>query len=71
MKNTMMALTTFCLSLIFLNTAISQQESTPKMVLKEEVYNFNDVDEGVVIQHTFKVFNEGDKILEVQKIEPG
>ena len=49
----------------------AQDVRGPKMVLKEQVFDFKEVKEGDVVQHTFKVFNEGDQTLEIKNVRPG
>lgn len=49
----------------------AQEVQVPKMVVKELVYDFKEVMEGSVIQHTFQVFNEGDQTLEIKNVRPG
>ena len=51
--------------------AIAQNVKGPKMVLKERVFDFKEVKEGEVIEHTFLVLNQGEEILEIKKVEPG
>ena len=41
------------------------------MVLPERSYDFNDVEEGKVVEHAFKVLNKGDEPLEIRKVNPG
>ena len=48
-----------------------QGSSGPKMVLKENVFDLQQVDEGAVIEHAFIVFNRGDQPLEIKKVKPG
>ena len=43
----------------------------PKIVLEEYVYDFDEVLEGTVVQHAFKVLNQGDQILEIKNVRPG
>ena len=51
--------------------AIAQDAKGPKMVLKERVFDFKEVKEGEVIEHTFRVLNQGEGILEIKKVKPG
>ena len=43
----------------------------PKIVLQEVAYDFGEVLEGTVVEHAFKVFNQGDQILEIKDVRPG
>lgn len=51
--------------------AYAQGGQGPKMVLKERVFDFKEVKEGEVIEHTFIVLNQGKETLEIKKVEPG
>lgn len=48
-----------------------QEVKGPKMVLKERVFDFKEVQEGETIEHTFLVFNQGDQPLEIKSVKPG
>lgn len=50
---------------------LAQESRGPKMVLKERVFDFEEVNEGEVIEHTFKVLNQGDETLRIKKVNPG
>ena len=41
------------------------------MVLKEREFDFGEVKEGEVIEHSFSVFNQGDAPLEIVRVKPG
>ena len=41
------------------------------MVLKEQDFDFGEVKQGEVITHTFKVLNQGDEMLTIEKVNPG
>jgi len=41
------------------------------MVLPERFFDFKHVEEGKVVEHTFKVLNKGDQVLEIKKVNPG
>ena len=43
----------------------------PSLVLLEEVFHFNEVKEGTVLKHTFRVINEGNKDLTIKRVKPG
>jgi hypothetical protein len=49
----------------------AQENRGPKIVVKEPVFDFKEIKEGDIVQHTFKVFNEGDQILEIKNVRPG
>ena len=60
-------------SLVFLcaYSAYAQEVLGPKMTLKERVFDFKEVKEGEVIEHTFIVLNQGEETLEIEKVKPG
>ena len=43
----------------------------PKLVLQEKSFDFKEVEQGEIIEHTFKVFNEGDRPLVIKNVSPG
>jgi hypothetical protein len=49
----------------------AEQPSGPKMVMKELEYDFKQVKEGAVIEHSFVVLNKGDQALEIKQVRPG
>ena len=51
----------------------SQQEGGqgPKAVFKELMFDFGDVKEGDIAEHTFVVANKGDQTLEIKDVKPG
>jgi hypothetical protein len=62
-----------CIALFSLHSysAPAQEVLGPKMVLKEQEFDFKEVKEGEIIKHTFQVLNEGDERLEIKKVSPG
>ncbi len=54
-----------------LSLAWAQQASGPRMVIKEKEVDYMEVDEGKTIEHVFKVFNQGDQPLLIEKVKPG
>jgi len=60
-------------SLVFLcaYSIPAQEVLGPKMVLKEREFDCGEVQEGKVIEHTFKVLNQGDEPLEIVGVKPG
>jgi hypothetical protein len=41
------------------------------MVLPERSFDFKDVDEGKMVEHAFKVLNQGNQFLEIRNVKPG
>ena len=50
---------------------LAQESQGPKMVIKNQVFDFGKVKEGEDIQHTFQVFNEGGEALLIKNVTPG
>jgi hypothetical protein len=40
-------------------------------VLPERSFDFKEVEEGRTVEHSFKVLNKGDEVLEIRKVNPG
>lgn len=51
--------------------ALAQENHGPRMVLEERVFDFGEVKEGEVIEHTFKFFNKGEETLRIIRVKPG
>lgn len=54
----------FCLLLVSINQAFA----TPRLVLEEKEYNFGEIAEGNLVEHKFKIYNQGTSTLEIRKI---
>ena len=52
-------------------SSLAQEPQGPRIVLKERAFDFKEVKEGEVIEHTFKVLNKGDQTLKIVKVRPG
>ena len=50
---------------------VADQGHGPKMVLKEQDFDFGEVEQGEVITHTFNVLNQGEETLKIEKVNPG
>jgi hypothetical protein len=44
--------------------------SGPHMTIHERTFDFKAVEEGAKVSHAFRVLNEGDKVLEITKVNP-
>jgi hypothetical protein len=51
--------------------AVALETAGPFLVMKERAVDFNEVKEGEVIEHVFKILNKGDRTLEIKKVQPG
>ena len=59
-----------CLGFSF-SSSWAQEAIGPRMVLEEKSFELKEVDEGKIIEHTFKVLNTGDQPLEIKRVKPG
>lgn len=62
-----------CAVLFFLlfSSSPAQNPSGPSMVIPQKSWHFNEVEEGKVVEHTFKVLNKGTAPLEIRNVHPG
>lgn len=65
------ASTIFLVFILWYSLPLAQEFTGPKLVIKEQEFNFKEVMEGKVIEHTFQVLNQGDKPLKIINIKPG
>ena len=70
-KYWLFGLTILVLNLMCGHFALADQDGAPKMVLKEQEFDFGEVKGKEVITHTFEVLNQGDAMLAIKKISPG
>jgi hypothetical protein len=48
-----------------------EKEAVPVIEVETPTHDFNQVPEGQVVRHDFKVFNRGTASLEIKKVKPG
>ena len=70
-KQMLMAILFTSLICLCAYSAPAQAAPGPKMVLKEREFDCGEVKEGMVIEHTFSVLNQGDETLEIVRVRPG
>jgi hypothetical protein len=58
-------------SLFFRPFASPQSASEPRMVLSVKHHDFKEANEGEVVEHSFTVQNQGDQVLEIERVKPG
>lgn len=66
-----LGLAAFLLLWLVGSTILAQEARGPKMLLKEEVFDFGEVKEGEVIEHAFEITNAGTETLEIKDVKPG
>lgn len=59
----------FLLALI--SSSFAEAPSGPSIVLPERSFDFKEVEEGKTVEHSFKVLNKGNEVLEIRKVNPG
>jgi hypothetical protein len=47
------------------------EEATPVIEVEEPTYDFQQVTEGEVVKHDFRVLNRGNAPLEIKSVKPG
>jgi len=57
--------------LALFTASFAQSSSGPSLFLPERSFDFRDVEEGKVVEHTFKVLNKGNELLEIRNVNPG
>jgi Protein of unknown function (DUF1573) len=48
---------------------LAQEGTGPVLVLNEKIYDFGEVKQGKVIEHTFRVLNQGDEVLQIIRVK--
>ena len=51
--------------------AVGQENKGPKMVVEGREFDFKEVKEGSILEHTFNVFNKGNEPLKIISVRPG
>ena len=60
------------LSLAFFgNLVLGQDGKGPRMTVVEREFDFKEVKEGAVLEHTFKILNKGNEPLKIISVKPG
>ncbi len=57
----------FLLLLVFVQLTVWAQTKGPAIEFKEDYFDFGDIKQGAVVEHTFEFTNTGDSILVLQK----
>lgn len=53
------------------NCSLAQDDQSPRLVVKDQVFDFKEVGQGEILVHIFKVVNTGGQLLEIKKVKPG
>lgn len=56
---------------VYFTIGWADQPIGPRIFFEKQEFDAKQVDEGEVIEHTFKVLNTGDRPLEIFKVKPG
>ncbi len=65
------ASTMLLVSVLWCSLLLAQEPGGPKLVLKEQEFNLKEVMEGKVVEHVFRVLNQGDEPLKIINVKPG
>jgi hypothetical protein len=61
--------------IVFQNVQVSPPlahgSGSPRLILEEKSHDFGRVQEGDVVEHTFRIFNKGDGPLLIGRVKPG
>lgn len=49
----------------------AQTAPGPKMLIEEKEFDFKEVQEGKIVEHAFRVLNEGTQLLQIRTVRPG
>jgi len=52
------------------HAAQKDNDTGPQIQLTETTHDFGEVDEGALLEHTFKVLNRGKQPLHIEKVSP-
>ena len=52
-------------------TVPAQEHKGPRVAVEGREFDFKEVKEGAVLEHTFKVLNKGDEPLKIISVRPG
>jgi len=56
---------------IFCAPAAAKEEKTPRLIIRDGVFDGGTVNEGETIKHTFLIRNEGSAPLQIIDVKPG
>ena len=56
---------------LFGGMALGQDNKGPRMTVEGREFDFKEVKEGTVLEHTFKIFNNGNEPLKIISVKPG
>jgi hypothetical protein len=68
----LMIVALFSIALWF-NPILAQDQAGkgPRITVEGQEFDFKDVKEGTVLEHTFKILNKGDEPLKIISVRPG
>ncbi len=71
MKKLFHLLWTLAMITVFCSPAVAKEEKTPKLIIRDGVFDGGTVNEGETIKHTFLIHNEGNAPLQIIDVKPG
>ncbi len=61
----------FILLFAMADTRAEEGKDGPVMVIPESIFDFKEVKEGTLLEHSFRVYNKGNGVLTIKRIKPG
>ena len=71
MKKLLLITAGFFLVALLGETAPAQERRGPRIAVEGREFDFREVKEGAVLEHTFKILNKGDEPLKIISVRPG
>ncbi|MBU0735160.1 MAG: DUF1573 domain-containing protein [Proteobacteria bacterium] len=60
-----------CILSFWSGSAPCQETAGPKIMMEEQTFDFKEIKEGDVLEHSFKLSNKGNQTLEIISVRPG
>ena len=70
-KKLLLLIAGFLFLAIWGETVAAQEHKGPRLAVEGREFDFKEVKEGVVLEHTFKILNKGDETLKIMSVRPG
>jgi hypothetical protein len=70
-KRLFLLLMVFCVFAFWGQSLQAQDQKGPRAAVEGREFDFKDVKEGTVLEHTFKILNKGDETLKIVSVKPG
>ncbi len=71
MKKLLLLTTALVFILLWGGAILAQDHKGPRIAVESPQFDFKEVQEGTVLEHTFKILNKGDETLKIISVRPG